>query len=121
MGGRMASRAQATAPLARTEGLVFFGFPLHPADKPGVTRAEHLEQVQVPMLFISGARDKLVTPALLAGVIAQHADRATLCELPHADHGFAVGKRVSEGKPPVIQVLAEVTTAWLAQLPARAP
>src|SRR5690606_7140296 len=51
MGGRMTSRAQSVEPLPRVEGLVFFGFPLHPPRKPGIERAEHLATVHCPMLF----------------------------------------------------------------------
>src|SRR5688572_27368778 len=58
-GGRMTSQAQAAEPLAGVRGLVFVGFPLHPAGKPSVERAEHLGQVQVPMLFLQGTRDTL--------------------------------------------------------------
>src|SRR5260370_13594113 len=51
MGGRMTSQAAAQQPLDGVRGLVFFGFPLHPANKPGTKRAEPLEHVTVPMLF----------------------------------------------------------------------
>src|SRR5678816_2501123 len=40
-GGRMTSQAQADAPIPGIEGLAFVGFPLHPAGKPGIERAEH--------------------------------------------------------------------------------
>src|SRR5260370_9360377 len=33
-GGRMTSQAQAASPLPGVRGLVFLGFPLHPAGKP---------------------------------------------------------------------------------------
>src|SRR5262249_34356663 len=39
MGGRMTARAQSAAPLPGVRGLVFLGFPLHPAGRPGVERA----------------------------------------------------------------------------------
>src|SRR5690242_18938939 len=58
-GGRMTSQAQAIEPLPHVRGLGFLGFPLHAAGKPGIERAEHLAQVRVPMLFVSGARDAL--------------------------------------------------------------
>ena len=41
-GGRMTSQAQAARPLTGVRGLVFFGFPLHPAKKPADERALHL-------------------------------------------------------------------------------
>src|SRR6476660_2062433 len=53
-GGRMTSQAQAEAPLPGVQGLAFLGFPLHPAGKPGIERSEHLANVQIPMLFVSG-------------------------------------------------------------------
>jgi uncharacterized protein len=58
-GGRMTSQAQAKAPLPRVRGLAFLGFPLHPAGKPSRDRAEHLFEVQIPMLFLQGTRDTL--------------------------------------------------------------
>src|SRR5476651_1941904 len=53
-GGRMTSQAQAAAPLPRVRGLLFFAFPLHPANKPSTSRAEHLSKVAIPMLFLQG-------------------------------------------------------------------
>ena len=55
----MTSQAQAAAPLPDVRGLVFLGFPLHPAGKPSSERAAHLADVQVPMLFLQGTRDAL--------------------------------------------------------------
>ena len=56
--GRMTSMAMAEQPIPDVRGLVFFAFPLHPAGKPGTDRAKHLNDVNVPMLFLSGTRDK---------------------------------------------------------------
>ena len=58
-GGRMTSQAQAAGPLPGVRGLVFLGFPLHPAGKPADERAAHLVDVRVPMLFLQGTRDEL--------------------------------------------------------------
>src|ERR1700734_2210115 len=58
-GGRMTSQAQAAAPLPGVRGLVFAGFPLHPAGKPSTDRADHLAKVDLPMLFLQGTRDGL--------------------------------------------------------------
>src|SRR5512145_3185661 len=77
-GGRMTSQAQAETPLPGVRGLAFLGFPLHPAGKPGIDRAEHLARVDVPMLFVSGERDALAELDLLKPVVAGLGDRATL-------------------------------------------
>ena len=60
-GGRMTSQAQAKVPLPGVRGLVFFGFPLHPVGRPSQDRAQHLFQVQIPMLFLQGTRDRLAS------------------------------------------------------------
>jgi len=57
-GGRMTSQAQAAIPLPQVRGLAFLGFPLHPPKEPSDSRAEHLSKVDVPMLFLQGARDE---------------------------------------------------------------
>src|SRR5690349_23183319 len=58
-GGRMTSQAQAAAPMPGMRGLVFLGFPLHPAGEPSDDRAAHLSGIGVPMLFLQGTRDEL--------------------------------------------------------------
>jgi len=45
-GGRMSSQAQALAPLPGVAGLLFLGFPLHPAGAPSSDRARHLFEVR---------------------------------------------------------------------------
>ena len=74
-GARMSSQAQAAEPLDGVRGLVFVGFPLHPAGKPAITRAEHLQQVQLPMLFLQGTRDALAELKLLRPVVQQLGQR----------------------------------------------
>ena len=92
-GGRMTSQAQAEEPLPGVRGLAFIGFPLHPAGKPGVERAEHLKRVQLPMLFVSGDHDALAELDLLEQVVAELGDRATLHLIAHADHSLKVPVR----------------------------
>ena len=92
-GGRMASQAQADSPLAGVRGLVFIGFPLHPAGKPGIERAEHLSRIDVPMLFVSGARDALAEMDLLKPVVAALGERATLHVVADADHSLKVAAK----------------------------
>ena len=92
-GGRMTSQAQADAPLPGVRGLAFLGFPLHPAGKPGIERAEHLARVAVPMLFVSGERDALAELGLLEPFVAGLGDRATLHLVADADHSLKVPAR----------------------------
>ena len=110
MGGRMTSQAQAEAPLGGVEALVFLGFPLHPAGEPAITRARHLADVALPMLFVQGDRDKLAELALLRPVVDGLGPRATLHVLPAVDHGFAAPKKA--GIDPVAAA-ADAVAAFL--------
>jgi len=92
-GGRMTSQAQATTPLGGVRGLAFLGFPLHPAGKPSVARADHLRHVRIPMLFIQGSRDALADAALIGQVVADLEPRASLMMIADADHSFHVPVR----------------------------
>lgn len=114
-GGRMTSQAQAAAPLGSVAGLVFVGFPLHPAGKPGVERAAHLGAVEVPMLFLQGTRDELADNALLDSVLAPLQSRATVRWFEDADHAFHVRARSGWNDAQVLAALADAVPAWLAQ------
>jgi uncharacterized protein len=116
MGGRMTSQAAAEAPLAGVRGLVFFGFPLHPAGRPSTDRAEHLGNVRLPMLFLQGERDKLAEPDLLRPVCAGLGERATLHLVPEADHSFHVPKRSGRSDDEVLAELAATVARWSARL-----
>lgn len=113
-GGRMTSQAQAAEPMPGVRGLVFVGFPLHPAGKPGIERAAHLAKVKVPMLFLQGTRDELAELALLQGVVQDLGNRATLHLEDDADHAFHVRARSGRNDAQVVQSLAAAMAAWIA-------
>lgn len=111
-GGRMTSEAQSRAPLPGVRGLAFLGFPLHPPDKPGTTRAEHLAHVHVPMLFLQGDRDEFARLDLLQPVVARCAG-ATLVLVPDGDHSFKVRKKLTGmGASQVMESLVASWCAW---------
>jgi predicted alpha/beta-hydrolase family hydrolase len=114
-GARMTSQAQAAEPLPGVHGLVFFGFPLHPAGHPSMARAEHLERVQVPMLFLQGTRDKLADLSLLRARIHQLRSLATLKEIEHADHSFHVLVRSGRTDAEVRSELFNAVASWITQ------
>lgn len=115
-GGRMTSQAQAKSALDGVRGLVFFGFPLHPAGKPSIDRAAHLSDVAIPMLFVQGTRDALADLALLEGVVAPLADRATLQLMPEADHSFHVPAKTGRKDAEVLEEALTKAAAWIAAL-----
>jgi len=116
MGGRMTSRAAAAAPLEGVAGIAFLGFPLHPAGQPGVSRAEHLSKVTVPLLFLQGTRDTLAELDLLRPVVDKLGARATLHIVEHADHMFHVLKKSGRTDEQALDELADTVTAWSGKL-----
>jgi hypothetical protein len=112
-GGRMSSQAQAKEPLVGVRGLVFVGFPLHPAGKPSQERAKHLADVKVPMLFLQGTRDALAELTLLQPVCKSLGKRATLKLFAEADHSFHVPAKSGRKDAEVFAELLDVTAAWI--------
>ena len=112
-GGRMTSTAAADAPLPGVLGLVFLGFPLHPPGQPGIGRAEHLDRVTVPMLFLQGTRDTFAQLPLLEPVIARLEPRATLHLIDGGDHSFKVPKRSGRTPEDVLNDLADTIAEWV--------
>ncbi len=112
-GGRMTSTAAADAPLPGVLGLVFLGFPLHPPGQPGIGRAEHLDRVTVPMLFLQGTRDTFAQLPLLEPVIARLDPRATLHLIDGGDHSFKVPKRSGRTPEDVLNDLADTIAEWV--------
>jgi len=113
-GGRMTSQAQAKMPLPGVCGLVFFGFPLHPAGKPSTDRAAHLPQISVPMLFVQGTRDTLADHSLLRPLV-ESLPLATLEAIEGADHSFHVPVRTGRTDAQVRAAMVETFLAWSAK------
>ena len=105
-GGRMTSQRLSKDCPAFLNGIVFFGFPLHPTGAPATDRATHLSSVKIPMLFLQGTKDTLATMDLMEGVVKK-LPLATLIKYEGADHSFKVPKKQ------MIDVLAEDTYQWI--------
>ena len=111
-GGRMTSTAQAEAALPGVRGLVFLGFPLHAPKRPSDTRAAHLAEVQIPMLFLQGTRDDLADLTLLEPACKKLGSRATLHIVEGGDHSFKVLKRSGRTDAETLAELADTIAAW---------
>jgi uncharacterized protein len=118
MGGRMASMAVAGAtgntakgseqredPLAAA-GLVLIAYPLHPPGRPDRLRIDHLAEVPVPVLSISGDRDPFGTPEELASALGRIPAPVTTVTVPGARHELAE----AEG------LIADELRSWLDRL-----
>jgi predicted alpha/beta-hydrolase family hydrolase len=112
-GGRMTSQAQAASPLSGVRGLVFLGFPLHPAGRPSDERGAHLFAVQIPMLFMQGTRDQLADLQLLQTLAGQLGARATLKLFQDADHSFHVPARTGRKDSEIMAEMSDVLADWI--------
>jgi uncharacterized protein len=112
-GGRMTSQAQAITPLAGVHGLAFVGFPLHPAGKPSDTRAKHLSDVHIPLLFVQGTRDKLAELPLLEPIVKRLGAAATLHLVREADHSFHVLVRSGRTDGDAMSEIIATLSAWI--------
>lgn len=107
MGGRTASMLEAEAPTS--DGLVLFGYPLHPAGQPEKLRDAHLSSIRVPVLQVSGTNDALCTRDLMEKVALPAS--WTIHWVQGADHSY-----IAKGRPKA-ELAAEVTEAlrgWIA-------
>ena len=87
------------------KGIIFYGFPLHAAGQPSISRADHLKSITVPMLFLQGTRDALAQLPLIQEVTGQ-LPLAKLVAFEGADHSFKAGKK------DIIPELVETTASW---------
>jgi hypothetical protein len=88
------------------KGIIFYGFPLHPAGKPSTERATHLKDVRIPLLFLQGTRDALATWNLMESV-CESLPLAELVKIEGADHSFKAGKTNT------IEILTDRTSKWM--------
>lgn len=111
MGGRMASHIVAQG--EPCDGLVFFGYPLHPVRQPQKLRAEHLARVGCPMLFIQGTRDTLCDLGLLRQVLTPLATPHSLHVIEGGDHSFKVPRSSGRSQDAVMAEIVDTTVSWI--------
>jgi uncharacterized protein len=90
MGGRISSNIAASGTAA--DGLVFFGYPLHPPGRPDRIRDAHLLDIKCPMLFIEGTRDPFCPLDTLDGVLKKVSASTKVHVIDDGDHSFKVRK-----------------------------
>ncbi len=105
-GGRMTSQYMSTHHDTPVKGIIFYGFPLHAPGKPSIERADHLKDVKIPMLFLSGSKDEFATWKLIEKVCAS-LPLAKLVTIEGANHGFKAGK------VDTIEMLSSITKDWI--------
>jgi predicted alpha/beta-hydrolase family hydrolase len=112
LGGRMTSTAAARSPLPGVRGIAFLGFPLHAPGRPSSDRGQHLFDVEGPLLFLQGTRDKLADLSLLEPLCGELGARASLHVVEGGDHSFHVLKRSGRSEEDVRNEIADAIAAW---------
>jgi len=112
----MASHCLAQGTIDDIAGLIFYGFPLHAPGKPSAKRADHLADVQIPMLFLQGANDQLAQIDLITELCKGLSRYATLKIYQDANHSFQVPKSAGIDHDSMIRKLAEHSKNWIESL-----
>jgi predicted alpha/beta-hydrolase family hydrolase len=115
-GGRMTSQAQSLAPLPGVRGLAFLGFPLHPPGKPSTSRAAHLSELKIPVLFLQGTRDDFAEMSLLEPVVKGLGGLASLHVVLEGDHSLHVPARSGRKNREVMNDVLDALSAWIGGL-----
>ena len=115
-GGRMTSQAQSVSPLPGVVALLFFGFPLHPAGKPSIDRAQHLAGIKVPMLFVQGTRDEMADAGLIEPTVEALRATASLHWVPEGNHSLHVPARSGRSDDQVLNTALDAARDWIERM-----
>ena len=112
MGGRISSQVASAGGFdPAPDGLIFFGYPLHPPGKPEQRRDKHLPAIKVPMLFLHGEKDPFGTPQEMNSLVTGLAG-ARLELISGGDHSLEVRKKGSTLDP-----VLETAAQWITMKP----
>jgi predicted alpha/beta-hydrolase family hydrolase len=113
MGGRMTSLAAAKEALDGVRGLIYFGFPLHAAGRASAERAQHLVEVNLPMLFLQGSRDALADLKLLKPLCKKLEKNVELFIVEGGDHSFHMLKNARKSDEEVLNEIVNKVAEWI--------
>lgn len=115
MGGRIASQIVAEKRLP-VEGLIFLGYPLHPAGDQAKIKDAHLYQITVPMLFFAGTRDPLCDLPKLQTVLNKLTAPRELEIIEGGDHSFHTPKSMNIAEADIFARIVEKALLWLEKI-----
>jgi predicted alpha/beta-hydrolase family hydrolase len=115
MGGRVASQMAADGFLS-AHGLIFLGYPLHPAGHEEKLRDAHLYRITMPMLFFAGTRDPLCNLERLRPVLKGLAVPWDLRIVENGDHSFHISKSTSTTKEDIYRGIVEESASWIEKI-----
>lgn len=110
MGGRVASMVEAEQQTA--DGLLLFGYPLHPPGQPEKLRDAHLPQIKTPTLQLSGTNDEFCTPELMKAVPLDPSIYQIVW-IEGADHSYSVKRSSGRTKADAENDIRSALVPWL--------
>jgi len=114
LGGRVASQMAAEGRLP-VDGLICYGYPLHPPGRKDTLRDAHLAAIRMPMLFFAGTRDPFCDLYLMQPVCRRLADRATLRIIDGGDHSFDLPSgSAAETQAAIYRRILDDSVQWIA-------
>lgn len=111
MGGRVASMVEAEGRTA--DGLLLFGYPLHPPGQLEKLRKDHLPLIQTPTLQLNGTNDDFCTKEIMDAIASPLAPRWRLTWIEGADHSYSVKRSSGRTRRDVEADIAQALSAWL--------
>ncbi|MEN6623258.1 MAG: alpha/beta family hydrolase [Smithella sp.] len=115
MGGRVASEMLAKGRLT-ADGIIFLGYPLHPAGNKEKIRDAHLYKISCPMLFFEGTRDTLCDLDILKVILDHLGNRAQLEVIEGGDHSFKIPKISTLTIQDVYEKIAARSINWICEI-----
>lgn len=112
MGGRVASMLEAEQRTA--DGLLLFGYPLHPPGQPEKLRDAHLPAIAVPVLQANGTRDEFCDRALMEAV-RERLDPSiwTMRWIEEANHSYSAKRSSGRARADVEADIRHALAEWL--------
>jgi len=115
MGGRVASMVESEGKSA--DGLLLFGYPLHPPEQLEKLRDAHLAAIKTPTLQINGTQDDFCTVKIMDRVASGLDPKIwRLHWVEGADHSYTVKRASGRKKEDVTAEISQAVTGWLASL-----
>ena len=111
MGGRVASHVVAQG--EPCQGLIFLGYPLHPAKQFDKRRVEHWAGLSCPVLFVLGTRDALCDLGLLKSELPRISAPVTLHVVEGGDHSFKVSKSAGKSQQDIWREVDLAIATWI--------
>ena len=109
MGGRVASMMAAEGD--DVDGLLLFGYPLHPPGTFEKRRDAHLPLIKCPVLQFSGTRDEFCRRDLMEAVPVGETYRVIWVE--GADHSYVISKTAGNSRGEMEHEIVRNLGQWL--------